>query len=274
MQRAEHQVAGFGGGHGHGDRFGVAQLADQDDVRVLAHGGAHAFGERRNVRAQLALDDLALLAAVNELDRVFERDDVEAARGVQVIDHRRERGRLAGAGGAGDQHHALVVVAEFLDDGRQRQSVDARDVLRDRAKRRAEAGFLAEHVDAETPAVGRHIGEVEVVALAEVFVLVLGEDLGEITLELRIADVAELDRHQVAVHAQHGRHADGQVHVGAVLLHAKLQERVDASHVGGLNSLSLMVSPKHATVRRASSVTQCAILREPHGAMQYARGEY
>ena len=97
-------------------------------------------------------------------------------------------------------------------------------------KRGAEPGFLAEHVDAEAPAVGRHVGEVEVVALAEVFVLVLGEDLGEITLELRVADVAELDGHEIAVHAQHGRHADGQVHVGAALLHAKLQERVDASH--------------------------------------------
>ena len=27
------------------DGFGVAQLADQDDVGVFAHGGAHAFGE-------------------------------------------------------------------------------------------------------------------------------------------------------------------------------------------------------------------------------------
>ena len=60
----------------------------------------------------------------------------------------------------------------------------------------------------------------------------LREDLGEIALELRVADVAELDRHEVAVHAQHGRHADGQVHVGAALLHAELQERVDAGHVG------------------------------------------
>ena len=43
------------------DGFGVAQLADQDDVGVFAHRGAHAFGERRDVRAQLALDDLACL---------------------------------------------------------------------------------------------------------------------------------------------------------------------------------------------------------------------
>ena len=118
MQRAEHQVAGFSGGHGHGDGFGVAQLTDQDHVGIFTHGGAHAFGERGDVRAELALDDLAQLAAMNEFDGVFERDDVQAPRRVQVVDHCRERGRLARARGAGDQHHALVIVAELLDDRR------------------------------------------------------------------------------------------------------------------------------------------------------------
>ena len=141
VQRAEHQVAGFRGRHGHGNRFRVAQLADQDHVRVFAHGRAHAFGERRDVRAQLALDDLALLAAMDEFDRIFERHDVEPPRGVQVIDHRGQRGRLAGAGGAGHQHHALVVVAQLLDDRRQLQPVDAGDVLRNRAEGGADDRF-------------------------------------------------------------------------------------------------------------------------------------
>ena len=108
-------------------------------------------------------------------------------------------------------------------------------------------GFLAVHVDAEAAAVGRDIGEVEVVALAEEFVLVLGEDLGEVAFELRVADVAELDGHEIAVHAQHGRHTDGEVHVGAALLHAELQERVDASH-GSRSSKLLKFS--HPSMRR------------------------
>ena len=58
-----------------------------------------------------------------------------------------------------------------------------------------------------------------------------------------------------------------------LLLHAKLQERVYTSH-GGLGPLVYVdYSPKHATVRRASSVTQCAILREPFRHWQY-RGKY
>ena len=77
VQGAEHQMSGFGGGHRHGNGFGIAHFADQDDVRILAHGRAHALGEGRQVRAQFALDDLAGLAAVNEFDRVLEADDVE-----------------------------------------------------------------------------------------------------------------------------------------------------------------------------------------------------
>src|SRR5215471_1444964 len=34
VQRAEDQVAGLRGGHRHGDRLRIAQLADQDDIRV------------------------------------------------------------------------------------------------------------------------------------------------------------------------------------------------------------------------------------------------
>src|SRR5688572_24197196 len=76
VQRAEHEVARFRRRHRHADRLAVAELADEDDVGVLAQARAHSLCEARNVGAQLALDDLAAFAAVDELDRVFEADDV------------------------------------------------------------------------------------------------------------------------------------------------------------------------------------------------------
>ena len=36
VQRAEHQVAGFGGGQRQADGFQIAHFADQDDVRIFA----------------------------------------------------------------------------------------------------------------------------------------------------------------------------------------------------------------------------------------------
>src|SRR5256885_17209864 len=80
------------------------------------------------------MDDLTVLARVHELDRILEADDIEAARLVQVIDHRRERGGLAGAGGAGDQHHALVEIAQLGDDRRQRELLDRGDFRRNGAE--------------------------------------------------------------------------------------------------------------------------------------------
>src|SRR5689334_11752394 len=92
--------------------------------------------------------------------------------------------------------------------------------------------------------------------LAERLGLGPGENFRDIALELRQPEVAELDRHEVAMHAQHRRHPDGQVDVGAALLRAKLQERVNTRQghtprgiCGGLRTL---FSP-----HRAAESTAC-----------------
>src|SRR5690606_19483407 len=45
VKGSEHEVAGLCGGYGDGDGFEVAQLADDDDVGILAEGGAQGGGE-------------------------------------------------------------------------------------------------------------------------------------------------------------------------------------------------------------------------------------
>ena len=92
MQCAKYEVTGFGRHHCHRNGLSVAQLTDENDVRILTHRGTYTVGERRNVRAQLALNDLALLARVNELNGVFEADDIQTAGLVEVINHRCKRG--------------------------------------------------------------------------------------------------------------------------------------------------------------------------------------
>ena len=114
---------------------------------------------------ELALNHLAVLAAVNELDRVLEADDVQPAGLVEVVDHRGERGRLAGAGRAGDENHALVEVAQLGHDGRQLQLLESGHLGRDGAEGRTDAGLLAEDVDPKPAAFGGDVGEIEVVAL-------------------------------------------------------------------------------------------------------------
>ena len=80
MERAEDEVARLGSGERGRDRLEVAHLADEDHVRVLAERGAESGGEAGRVGADLALVDDAALVAVEELDRILDRDDVVVAR--------------------------------------------------------------------------------------------------------------------------------------------------------------------------------------------------
>ena len=65
-----------------------------------------------------------LLVRVQELDRVLDRHDVLGHRRVDVVDHRRERRRLARAGRAGEQDDAALLLGELADDGRQVELLD------------------------------------------------------------------------------------------------------------------------------------------------------
>src|SRR5690606_36647665 len=180
---------------------------------------------------QFPLNDLALLALVHELDRVFETDDVETPSRVQVIDHRCQRRRLARAGRASHENHALVVIAELLDDGWQAELVERRYLRWDRAKCCADARFLAEYVHTKASTVRRYIREIDILTAPEHVLVLPAHDLGDIAFELRLAQIAELDRQQIAMHAQHGRDADREVDVRAALIGAQLQECVDTGHI-------------------------------------------
>ena len=67
-------------------------------------------------------------------------------------------------------------------------------------------------------------------AAAEALLLGFGQDLFDVAFELGIAEVSELDRHQITEQAQHRRNADGEVHVGASLRQTELEKGVDSCH--------------------------------------------
>ena len=53
VQRREHEVARFGRSERGADRLGVADLADEDHVRILSQHLTHRVGEARCVLADL-----------------------------------------------------------------------------------------------------------------------------------------------------------------------------------------------------------------------------
>ena len=116
VQRRERQVTGFGDRQAGLNRFQIAHLADQHDVGILAQRVLERCGEALRVAADLALIDDAALVLVNELDRILDRDHVPLHLLVDLVEHRRERRRLAGAGGAGDEDQPARLVGQIGDD--------------------------------------------------------------------------------------------------------------------------------------------------------------
>ena len=112
VQRAEHQVTGLRRLDRDRDRLEITQLADQHDVRVFAQRRAQRVLERVGVHTDLALRDQALLVLMDELDRVFDGDDVVGARAVDEVDQRAERRGLARPGRPRDQHEPLGELTE------------------------------------------------------------------------------------------------------------------------------------------------------------------
>ena len=180
--------------------------------------------------SKFPLDYLRAFAGMHEFYRVFQADDIHPAISIDVIDHRGEGRRFSGAGRTGNQDHALMIVAKFLYDWRHAKFVQFRYFVRNVSEGCANTGFLAKNIDPEPAAVFTDIGEVQVATRVKPVTLVFGQDFVDISLQFSIAEIAKADRGQVAMQPEHRGDADREVDIGAALLQAEFQERIDFCH--------------------------------------------
>ena len=103
MQGGEHQVAGERGFDADRGGFLVAHFANHDDVRVGAQEGLHHHGE---VEARFPVHLHLAQALLRDLDRVLGGPDL-GIRGVEILQHRVQRGGLARAGRTADEEQAV-----------------------------------------------------------------------------------------------------------------------------------------------------------------------
>ncbi|MCY1176656.1 hypothetical protein D9M73_169370 [compost metagenome] len=96
-------MTGLGGLDGDLGGFQVADLANHDHVRVLAQEGAQGLGE---VHTLFRVDVDLVDAFQVDFHRVLGGGDIDI-RGIEDIDTGIQGHRLARAGRAGDQDHAL-----------------------------------------------------------------------------------------------------------------------------------------------------------------------
>ena len=97
----------------------------------------------------LTLVDQAFLVRVDEFDWVFDRNHVLPALGVDLVQHRSQRGRFAAACRSGHQHQSSRFFAQFLDDRRKPQLLESHNIKRDHAKNRGCRSQLIEDIGAE-----------------------------------------------------------------------------------------------------------------------------
>ncbi len=136
-----------------------------------------------------------------------------------MIDHRGERRRLARAGDPGDEHETARLQGDFLEHGRQIQLADLLDFVGDRPERERHGAALLVHVGPEPAHAGYADREVRFLVLGELLDLPGRHDLLGQRLQLLRLEGGDVERHQLAVHADRRRPADLEQQVGAVALH-------------------------------------------------------
>ena len=125
-------------------RLAIADLADEDDVGILAHDGAQRGAEGQTGRS---CTWTCTMPGSRYSIGILDRDDVDAAR-LHLAQRGVERRRLAAPGRTGDEHEPLALLE---------QRADAREVGVAEADRveGAEAGAAVEDADDDLLAVRR-----------------------------------------------------------------------------------------------------------------------
>ncbi len=228
MERCENEVAGLGCGQRGRDRLEIAHLAQEDHVGVLAERAAQGLAEARRVGADLALVDEAALVAVEELDRILDRHDVVVARPVDLVDHRRERGRLAGAGRAGHEYETARLGGELVELRGQAEVLERLQVGGDHPEGSPEALALEVDVDAKAGETGDRVRDVDLPIDLQMLLLLRREDAIEEALRVVGRQPRELlDALQPAVQADDGVRARRDVQVGCTERDHVLEQVVD-----------------------------------------------
>jgi hypothetical protein len=171
--------------------------------------------------------DDRLLVLVQVLDRVLDGEDVARGGAVAVVDHRRQRGRLARTGGADQQHQAARGHDDVLEHLRQLQFLDAGDGAADGADHHAHLAALLEHVDAEAAGILQRQGHVQFqVALELRHLALVHQRVGDLLDHAR-REAGVAQGVQLSLHLDVDRSPRGQEHVRGVLLRHQLQEIAD-----------------------------------------------
>ena len=169
---------------------------------------------------------------------------------VDVVDQRRQRGRFARAGRAGDEHESAAQMAEFLDHRRDAELLERGDLRRDEPEDGAVAVGLLEEIAAEARVLIHLVGEVEIAAFLEALPALRAADLAHHVGHLVARHDFFADRHDVAVPADLRRLPFAEVQIGGAGVDEHFEELIDVGHWANENYVR----------RRCLRASNCAVL--------------
>ncbi len=186
-----------------------------------------------SVGADLALVDDRALVAVQELDRVLDRDDVLGVEAIDLVDHRGERRGLARARGARHENDAALLVGDVRDHVGQPEFLDRADLVRDRPGHERDHAALAEGVDAEARKAGEAEREVDLVLVGELLELApLDEERAQGTLGVGWGQpVGARDLFEMTEAPDEGLGGNLEVKVRALDLYDAPHRRLEVEHM-------------------------------------------
>src|SRR5262249_7282622 len=213
------------------------------------------FGKAGRVRPDLALVYDAALVPVKELDRVLDGEDVLRAVPVDLVDERRERRRLTGAGRPGDEDEPTRLLGEDVQRVRDAELLQRLQLRRNETERGADRLALEVDVDTEARETRNRVREVELAVELEVLLLLAREDPIQQLLRLFGRErVVALESLHFPAHANSRGRPRRHMQVGGVRLHHAFEQLV--YRVGrGHNSNESSACPGASFTRFAAQVS-------------------
>ena len=209
---------------------GIAHFADHDDVWILSKHMFEGVLEGLSIQTDFPLFEHRLIVLKHIFNGVLESDDMFFVMGVDVLDHRRERGRFSGAGGAGEEHDATGGFGDFSKDREQPQFFKGWHLRFHITHCETILSALLEKISPEASGAGEKIGEIHFAIRFKLGASVLGEDALNNLLHPFCGRNRCFDGDELTVNSEENRPANLDMQIGSVAVHRRLQYLLKQFH--------------------------------------------
>ncbi len=162
----------------------------------------------------LTLINQAFLALMHEFDRVLDRQDVGVVIRIDVIDHRRQRGRFARAGWPRNQDNAAWVTGDILEKLGATQVLKGQDFRWNGSEHRRRTPILVEGVNAKSSQPRQFKGKIALQKLLVITTLIVIHDVIDQALNFLGVQRRHVNTANIAIDTDHGRQTRREMQVG------------------------------------------------------------